>query len=77
MAKVALEINGKEQEFEGTSLTYEELVEMAGMTGTPTMTIRKRIVGGGEASGELLPRRNIALDKDCRLIVNVVHTGDA
>ena len=58
------------------TLTYEDLVSMAGMTGTPSMTYRYATSGAHNyPSGILHPGEDVRVD--IHPIISVTHTGNA
>lgn len=71
--RVAVTVNGKRLELVPHGLSYENLVEYAGMKGNPTMTIR---FGDRSREGVILsPGMSVELDDGA--VVDAVHTGDA
>ena len=66
-------VNGQEHHVEGHDfLAYEQIVMLAGMSGTPSMTWRDRSTNAG---GILAPGRSVAVRPG--LVFNVAHTGAA
>lgn len=63
-------VNGKAHDVDADAIEYEALVELAGMTGTPSMTWR-----AGKDSGILHPGDGAFVVEG--LVVNAAHTGNA
>lgn len=69
---VNITINGDER-VAPKKITYEKLVELAGKTGFPSMTV---CFGDRERAGRA-PHRGQTIELDEGAIVDVVHTGSA
>ncbi len=66
-------INGKKVQVDLPNLSYEEVVKLAGMEGTPSMTYFVRMTRS--ISGSLTPGGSVNLHDD--MSFNVCHTGSA
>lgn len=56
-------------------ITYEQIVELAGLTGAPTMTYHAKINGDTVRQGTLIAGESLELAHGMR--ISVVHTGNA
>lgn len=65
-------INGREHSVAGATMRYSDIVVIAGMRDTPTMTWRIR---GTNECGEVEPFGEVAVREN--LVLNVVHTSNA
>lgn len=72
---VVVTINGMRTTTSLTSLSYEDIVRLAGARGTPTVTWRYR-GGGDESSGEMHPGSGTICAAD-GLLIEAVQTGGA
>jgi len=65
-------LNGRKIASPVASLTYEELVTMAGKTGNPSMTVFDKKSGRGFA-----PHTGKVIELVEGMVINCVHTGNA
>jgi len=69
-------VNGKPMEATGETVSYEYIVELAGMTGYPTVTYSGPRKGDMRRSGEMhMGCPPVVLEPG--MIFNVCHTGNA
>lgn len=68
-------INGTGHEIEKAVLTYEEIRDLAGLEGHPTMVFHGKQSNGNKVGGSLIAGREIGLVEG--MIFSVVHTGNA
>jgi hypothetical protein len=70
-------VNGKKMRVELTQLTYEQVLSLAGMTGTPSVVYRWRAtLGDVSRQGTMWPGCEPVHLGD-GMIFNVAHTGGA
>ncbi len=69
-------INGTQVEIDAETLTYEDVVRLAGMSGTPSIMWRVRNASGGLSSG-LMHTASCGIVPSEGLVFNVSHTGNA
>lgn len=73
---IEITINGRRHVVGGSAISYEQVVQLAGEQGTPSMTQYWR---GGHAKGRegriLSPGQSVPLDDG--LVFCAVHTGNA
>lgn len=70
---VDVTINGERRKISGAKVMYEHLVELAGMKGNPSVTVR---FGDRSREGTIVsPGKLVELDAGA--MINVVHTGNA
>jgi FKBP-type peptidyl-prolyl cis-trans isomerase len=69
-------INGDAHETTAETLTYEDVVKLAGMTGTPSVMWRVKNATGGLSNG-IMHTGSYAIVPSEGLVFNVAHTGNA
>lgn len=66
-------VNGANQDFFGSQISYEEVVALAGEKGTPSVTYRGRRQGDSQRSGMMHPGcKPVPLDEG--MVFNVAST---
>jgi hypothetical protein len=69
-------VNGKELDFAGAQVSYEEIVKLAGKTGYPTVTYRGPRHNDSRREGEMHTGcSSVAIEPG--MVFNAVHTGNA
>ncbi len=69
-------INTRVLDFYGSQISYEKVVQLAGMTGHPSVTYRGPRNGDSQRSGIMHPGCK-AVELDEGMVFNAQHTGNA
>ncbi len=69
-------VNGREMKVSPRALTYEDVVELAGKKGQPTITWRVKNASGGLSDGTM-SRGSFSIVPSNGMVFNVVHTDNA
>lgn len=73
-----IHVNGREVEVEEGTLSYEKIVELAGMSGNPSVIVHAKAALGLELNRSLTPGTTVTLTSDMtRIVANCAHTGNA
>ena len=70
-----INVNGELRDFEGTSITYEQIVEMAGKKGNPSVIYNVRISDDMRRSGPMHAGSRVTIVEG--MTFSVIHTGNA
>lgn len=74
--RAMIAVNGRLIEFEPTHISYEEIIAIAGMTGTPSVTYCSKRDGDTRRQGTMYTGCSPVLITDA-MVFDVVHTGGA
>jgi hypothetical protein len=75
-------VNGREVEVEEGELSYEKIVELAGMSGNPSVTFRAKATDSHgnhwETGKAMSPGTTVNINIEMtRVVANCAHTGNA
>jgi hypothetical protein len=69
-------VNGRDVRFDPATITYEEVVTLAGESGTPSVTYSSKRDGDTRRAGTMYPGCSPVLLTDV-MVFTVIHTGAA
>jgi hypothetical protein len=70
-----IKVNGEMRDFEGTSITYEQIVELAGKKGHPSVTYSVRVSDDIRRSGPMHAGTSVTVVES--MTFSAIHTGNA